>query len=482
MKAKSIKSFLIVTTAALLSQNTNAQDSTAAFTKISIPHRGKIILTQGTVCSASIDKENDSESTIQIQNGTLKFHSRENGEAHVTVKNLEEVEISGNGSVEAENTIDTRNLKLIISGLGKIEMPVKAEKINTIISGKGNIELSGSANELDATISGAGKVEAEKLQVSKSDISISGAGKIYLDVKDDLNVEVSGVGSVKYINEPARISKSISGIGKIGMTSDDEKTKSGKDTTTVNVGDKKIIIIGDDDKDDDNFHIDIDPGHDNESTTIHYHRGGKVTGHWGGFELGFNNYSMQGFSANLPEGYEYLELNTGKSVAVNLNFFDYKTNILDYHLAFLTGLGVSWNNWKFTGDRTLIPNASELSAYYDTIDYSKNKLTVSYVTLPLLFEFNTNEYEKKSFHVGTGIILGYRIDSHTKQKYEVNDKTRKVKTYDDFNLNPFRYDATLRIGYRGYTAFVSYGLATLFKFNQGPEMHPFTFGLALLNW
>lgn len=479
MKAKPIKSFLIVTVAALLFQNTNAQNSAEEFTKISIPHRGKIILTQDTVCSVSIDKERDSESSVEIQNGRLKFHSRENGEVHVTVKNIEEIEISGYGSLEAENTIETKNLKLIISGSGKIEMPVKADNLNTIISGKGNVELSGSANELDVTISGAGKVEAEKLQVSKSDISISGAGKVYLDVKDDLNVEISGVGSVKYINEPARISKSVSGIGKIGMTSDDDKEKSEKDTTTVNIGDKKIIIIGDDS---DNTHLNIEGGHGDGSTTIHFNKGKKAQAHWGGFELGFNNYSMQGFSANLPEGYEYLELNNGKSVAVNLNFFDYKINILDHHLAFLTGLGVTWNNWKFSGDRTLIANAPELSANYDTIDYSKNKLTVSYVTLPLLFEFNSNEYEKKSFHIGTGIILGYRIDSHTKQKYEVNDKTRKVKTYDDFNLNPFRYDATLRIGYRGYTFFVSYGLATLFKSNQGPEMHPFTFGLALLNW
>jgi hypothetical protein len=149
---------------------------------------------------------------------------------------------------------------------------------------------------------------------------------------------------------------------------------------------------------------------------------------------------------------------------------------------FVTGLGITWNNWRFQNDRTLIANAPALSANFDSIGYSKNKLTASYATLPLLLEVNSNEYEKKSFHVGVGIIFGYRIGSHTKQVYEENDKTRKVKLYDDFNLDPFRYDATLRVGFRGYTIFASYGLNRLFKKNEGPELHPFTFGLTLLNW
>ena len=146
---------------------------------------------------------------------------------------------------------------------------------------------------------------------------------------------------------------------------------------------------------------------------------------------------------------------------------------------------IAWNvglNWRFRSDQTLVPNVQSVSANPDTLDYSKNKLTASYAILPLLFEFNTSELEKKSFHIGIGMLMGYRIGSHTKQKYKLNNKTRKVKTYDDFNLNAFRYDATLRIGYRGYTLFAAYGLNNLFKKRQGPELHPLTFGVTLINW
>lgn len=480
---KTAKSFSLIITAILMMQHVAAQNAIEEFTKISLPDRGKIILTQGSESSVRFENESSKvSSSFNVSDGTLSIHSNGNAEAYVTVREIKQIDISGSSSVEAQGTITVNELTLIISGIGKMEIPVKAEKIHADISGKGRIELSGSSTELNANISGAGKVDAEDLQVNRCNVTISGAGKTEVDVKDELNVEISGVGSVNYVTAPAKISKSISGIGKVGTASNDNKEKSEQDTTTVNVGNKKIIIIGDENDDDDDFHFDIDPDQDKQSTTVHYHKGEKVRGHWGGFELGFNNYGKSAFSTDLADGYDFLELNTGKSVAVNLNLFDWNAKILSYHLMFVTGLGITWNNWRFQNDRTLIPNAPAVSANFDSIDYSKNKLTVSYATLPLLLEFNSSEYEKKSFHVGAGIIFGYRIGSHTKQVYEENGKKRKVKTYDDFNLDTFRYDATLRIGFRGYTAFVSYGLGKLFKSKQGPELHPFTIGLAFVNW
>ncbi len=485
---KRIKTFSGILTGILfLIQNASAQDNTKEFTKINLPGHGKIILKQGDESSVRIETgKHHATVTTDISNGVLTINSDDFAEAYVTVKNLEKIDISGNGKVETDSSIKVKDLELIISGIGKMEMNLDAENLKTDISGKGNIELNGSAKNMSVEISGAGKVEADDFTVSKCDVNISGAGKSEVDVKDELNVNISGVGNVNYKTEPAKISQHISGLGKVGnrISTDESVTVSGKssDTTTVNIGNKKVVIVGGEDDDDDSKIEIKEDDNGNEHSIIHYHHSKKTQGHWGGFELGFNNYGRRTFSSELPAGYDFLELNTGKSIAVNLNLFDWNAKIIGRNLMFVTGLGITWNNWRFQNDRTLIANAPTLSANFDSIDYSKNKLTASYVTLPLLLEFNSSEYEKKSFHVGAGIIFGYRIGSHTKQVYEENGKTRKTKLYDDFNLDPFRYDATLRVGFRGYTVFASYGLNRLFKKNEGPELHPFTFGLTLLNW
>ena len=486
-RVKEYSKILIV--AIFIFQNALAQETIKKeFTKIDLSGHGKVILKQGEESSIKVESEkNNSSDDVTVSNGVLSINSDDNDEVYVTVKDVEEIDISGNGKIETEGILRANDLELSISGIGDMELNIEAENIKALIGGKGKIELSGSANNLETKISGSGKIEAGGLAVKNGNISISGAGKCEVDVKENLVIAISGVGSVNYVDEPKSITKNISGIGKIGKDDSKNETviesdKSSEDNHTIKIGNKKIFI-SDREGGDHDAKVEIkECNDDDEHSIVFYHRNRKTQAHWGGFELGYNTWGKKPFSTTLPDGYEFLELNSGESVAVNLNFFDWNAKLNGRRLMFVTGLGISWNNWRFQGDRTLIPNAPILSANYDTIGYLKNKLTVSYVTMPLLIEFNTNDMEKKTFHIGTGIIFGYKLDSHTKQTYDINGDGHKVKVFDDFNLDPFRYDATLRVGYRGYTVFVSYGLNWLFKRNQAPELHPLTFGLTLLNW
>lgn len=131
---------------------------------------------------------------------------------------------------------------------------------------------------------------------------------------------------------------------------------------------------------------------------------------------------------------------------------------------------------------SLIPDTNALLYTVDTMNLRKNKLTVSYATVPVLLTFNTCENLKKSFHITTGLLLSYKLGSHTKKVYNKDGKKEKDKTFDDFNIDPFRYDATIRIGYRDFTVFANYALSELFKRGKGPELHPWTIGVSLLPW
>lgn len=469
MKKIILAGFMAALTLKSFAQETAVQ--TAAFSKIVINGKATVKLKQGTDSQYSI---NDEKVKTEIKNDKL-FINGGPGIVTVTIKELTSIDIPGDGNLTADEKITTANLKVDISGLGKITFAdLHVGELKANISGIGKLKLSGDAHRVEFNISGSGNADALTFKTSELIANISGAGKITMDVTDELEANISGSGSIKYVNTPAKITRSISGIGKIGPVAGSE-TSSASDSVEVNVGDKKIVVV---DKDG-NTTVNVNSGN---KKVVSYSKSKTVQPHWGGFELGFNQLFSESFNTDMPAGYEFLELNSGKSVAVNLNLFDYGFKIYKHHLQLVTGLGITWNNWRFQNDVYLVPNQSLLTGMIDSMPMRKSKLTASYVTIPLLLEFNSNEMERKSFHIAAGVIGGYRIGTHTKRVYIENDKKRKIKDYDDFSLETFRADATVRIGYRGFTLFASYGLMPLFKTSQAPDLKPFTVGLTLINW
>ncbi|HET6990323.1 MAG TPA: outer membrane beta-barrel protein, partial [Bacteroidia bacterium] len=144
-----------------------------------------------------------------------------------------------------------------------------------------------------------------------------------------------------------------------------------------------------------------------------------------------------------------------------------------------TGLGLSWYHYNFRNSYSLTPNVPYATATFDSLKYSKNRLVMTYVNVPLFLEFNTNNKDaKNSFHFGGGLEFGYNVfNNRLKQKYELDGHTYKRKEKDDFNVNPFRYDVIARIGYGDFTIFAAYSLSTLFEKEKGPTVYPFSAGI-----
>lgn len=371
---------------------------------------------------------------------------------------LKYVDIPGNGKFYSKDVVVSKELTIDVSGIGRVELEMKVEELEVGISGSGKMILKGEAETMEAEISGAAKLIAGELVVQEADIEISGAGKATVDVKKELNAEISGAGSVNYISKPEIVNKEISGVGIVGEGNIDVP-----DTTRISLWDKKIIIID-----------------DGEIEIIRKDR--KVKAHWAGFELALNSLVTKDFKTDPVEGYEFLELNRNKSVAVNLNIFDHEVDLHGKHIMFNTGLGLSWNNYFFKSNEYIDPESSEVRPINDSVAYAKNKLVVSYLTIPVLFEFNTSEYKKQTIHFTTGVITGIRLGSHYKMTRGSGGQRIKKKVYNSFNLSPFKFDATVRFGFRNFTIFGTYSLNNFFKDNKEPELHPVTVGIRLIGW
>ena len=176
-------------------------------------------------------------------------------------------------------------------------------------------------------------------------------------------------------------------------------------------------------------------------------------------------------------------------------------------IGFTTGLGFQTSNYYFTDNYVMLKDSSVVVAYKiqdsqgNPVSLKTNKMVVSYLNLPLFFEYQTNRYRKiSSFHFTLGVIAGVRIGSYTKQVYPeksgsyflVDEKGNKIATYEidhymarnrgAYHLSPFKVDAAFRVGWSHLNLFATYSLTQMFQKDQGPELYPFTVGITLLGW
>jgi len=210
------------------------------------------------------------------------------------------------------------------------------------------------------------------------------------------------------------------------------------------------------------------------------------THHSFNIDLGTNNYLTDGkfpdetnelYSVR-PWGSWYVGLNQVMRTRVTRKFF------IEW------GASVSWYNFKFQNDRTVITKNSDDVSFSEDIrdfNFTKSKLTAAYINasfIPII-DFGGNRrkaslfdgYHSDSFRIGLGPYIGYRIDSYSKLVYEDQGEKNKEHDRSNFFLNNLRYGARLQFGFNDFDFFFNYDLNELFIENKGPKLNAFSFGV-----
>ncbi len=194
------------------------------FSKIDLNIAAHVYLKQGNKQSVVIETDDgyiDNIKTV-VNNNTLvikidkwMLHYKDVN-VYITIPNVDGLEISGSGKIEALTLIKTTHLNLDVSGSGKIHIPeLNATNVSADISGSGRINLEGKSNinKLSFGISGSGKFTCtEQAQNITGSISGSGTGDVY--ATKNMNINISGSGKVYYKGKPL-INCDISGSGKL---------------------------------------------------------------------------------------------------------------------------------------------------------------------------------------------------------------------------------------------------------------------------
>lgn len=196
------------------------------FDEVSMGISGDLHLKQGSTISLELEGDSDDLEDVitEVKNGTLVIKYKNNkgwsfGRDRVTIyltmPEVSSVSLGGSGKIIGENTIESDDLYLSVSGSGRIEMKLEVDDLTQKISGSGNIEVSGSADRAEISISGSGNLDALDMEVDEYEVKISGSGKCKINVGDSLEANISGSGSVYYKGDPDRIRSNVSGSGKV---------------------------------------------------------------------------------------------------------------------------------------------------------------------------------------------------------------------------------------------------------------------------
>jgi hypothetical protein len=260
----------------------------------------------------------------------------------------------------------------------------------------------------------------------------------------------------------------------------EELKKQKDDTTNIRFKRKTVKIV--EDGDETQIYV---KKHKKDDWDWFWDDNDRFKGSWSGFSMGYSNFVDKNFALT-DGGAAYMDLNTGKSWNMNLNFAQYSINFVNDKFGLVTGLGLEWNYYRFDNDNSIQKDANgeitELDLTqppYDTWNIEKSKLSTTYATLPVLLEVHTSSSQSRGLVFSAGAIGGVKLGSNTKIVYKESGDKNKDKSKDDYNLSPFRYGVHARIGVGDWLIYGTYYLTPLFEKDKGPELYPISVGIAL---
>jgi RNA polymerase sigma factor (sigma-70 family) len=148
------------------------------------------------------------ESGKQIQNVTLK--------AVIIMPSLEGLNVSGASHATVTGFKSEKDCRLRTSGASHLKGDLQADKLDLEASGASHVALKGSAKKVRIAADGASHVEMADFAVDKAEVKLSGASSAKVQVKGELDYNVSGASHLTYGGDPKIGKKQVSGVSSAG--------------------------------------------------------------------------------------------------------------------------------------------------------------------------------------------------------------------------------------------------------------------------
>jgi len=193
------------------------------FSGIELQCAANVYFTQGNEESVTVEGEDNIVAliTTTVKDGNLIIDSEKNYSStqpvnvYVTVKELCLLELAGSGNMIGRSVINCDHMTLRLDGSGDLKLDVRSLTVKMSLSGSGNLAVNGSTTDEEVRITGSGNVDAANLKAYSGAVVITGSGITKINATDELNVSITGSGNVKYVSEPSKFVKSVTGSGTV---------------------------------------------------------------------------------------------------------------------------------------------------------------------------------------------------------------------------------------------------------------------------
>jgi hypothetical protein len=220
------------------------------------------------------------------------------------------------------------------------------------------------------------------------------------------------------------------------------------------------------------------------SNRSHRHSNSNVSTNWGIVDLGFSNWNDQtNYSSAEAMAFapgfnkDALELNTTKSINVNIWFFMQRLNMVSHVLNLKYGLGLELNNYRFDDKRVhLQKNPTQIMLDPDYATLKKNKLAADYITVPMMLNVNLTPGRNKGFGFSGGVSAGFLYSSRQKTK----GSDGKHKVHDDYDLRKWKLSYIGELNLGPVKLYGSYAMKSMWE--KGLDQTPYNVGIRLSNW
>ena len=183
-----------------------------------------VILSQGEEYKVEVETDRNLQDIVNVttRRNNLYIDMDEHTDIDATKMNVyiesptySLIDCDGVGNISTETVISERNLKVINSGVGSIDMEIECELFDLRHDGVGSVYLSGETQEFILHNSGVGKVHAFSLIAGYVEVTNAGVGDCEVFASQELDAIINGIGDVSYKGDPVSITYNISGIGKL---------------------------------------------------------------------------------------------------------------------------------------------------------------------------------------------------------------------------------------------------------------------------
>lgn len=193
-----------------------------AFTKLNFSGSYKVVLKQGNpsvkvtadynllkLIETSVSGD---ELTIKMKKGVCNAGTME---IDISNPDYQSVKTAGTIDLNSDGKLNLKDFSMELAGISKVNLNLIAANVTTSTSGSSEVNLTGQATSNQVTMSGKSSLNALDFIVANYRIETSGFSSCNVNALNELNVNISGAGSVQYKGNPQKISNEHSGATSI---------------------------------------------------------------------------------------------------------------------------------------------------------------------------------------------------------------------------------------------------------------------------